>query len=135
MLHCIDATKTGDITTSGKIWSDDGLDRTIATAAVAGGLVYIVDIAGRLPPGRRHGQVPMGLRDQGEDLGGPLVADGKLYFGNQKMFYVMAEGREPKLLSEIKLGNPMYTTPVAANGVLYVATQHYMWAVQKKVGE
>ena len=133
MLHCIDATKTGDITTSGKIWSYDGLDRTMATAAVADGLVYLVDIAGRLHClDAETGQCQWVYETKAETWGGPLVADGKLYFGNQKMFYVMAEGREPKLLSEIKLGNPMYTTPVVANGVLYVASQHYLWAVQKK---
>jgi outer membrane protein assembly factor BamB len=133
MLHCIDATKTGDITTSGKIWSYDGLDRTMATAAVADGLVYLVDIAGRLHClDAETGQCQWVYETKAETWGGPLVADGKLYFGNQKMFYVMAEGREPKLLSEIKLGNPMYTTPVAANGVLYVASQHYLWAVQNE---
>jgi len=132
MLHCIDAAQEGDITACGKIWSYDGLDRTMATAAVAEGLVYIVDIAGRL-----HcldavtGRCQWVYETKAETWGGPLVADGKLYFGNQKTFYVMAAGREPRLLSEIKLGNPMYTTPVAANGVLYVASQHYMWAVQK----
>jgi len=136
MLHCIDATKRGDITTSGKIWSYDGLDRTIATAAVAGGLVYIVDIAGRLHClDAGTGTCQWVHETKAETWGGPLVADGKLYFGSQKMFYVMAAGREPKLLSEIKLGNPMYTTPVVANGVLYVASQHYMWAVENKAGE
>jgi outer membrane protein assembly factor BamB len=134
MLHCIDASQEGDITTGGRIWTYDGLDRTMATAAVADGLVYIVDIAGRL-----HcldavtGHCQWVYETKAETWGGPLVADGKLYFGNQKMFYVMAAGREPRLLSEIRLGNPMYTTPVAANGVLYVASQHYLWAVQEKL--
>ena len=48
MLHCIDATKTGDITETGRIWSYDGMDRTIAAATIADGLVYIPDIAGRV---------------------------------------------------------------------------------------
>lgn len=136
MLHCIDAAKRGDITADGKIWSYDGLDRTIATAAVADGLVYIVDIAGRLHClDADTGKCQWVYETKAETWGGPLVADGKLYFGSQKMFYVMAAGRESKLLSEIKLGNPMYTTPVVANGVLYVASQHYMWAVQEKAGE
>ncbi len=34
------------------------------------------------------------------------------------------------LLSRIPLGSPIYCTPVAANGVLYVASQRYLWAVQ-----
>ncbi|NLF71303.1 MAG: PQQ-binding-like beta-propeller repeat protein [Candidatus Anammoximicrobium sp.] len=136
MLHCIDATKRGDINACGKIWSYDGLDRTIATAAVADGLVYIVDIAGRLHcVDADTGKCQWVYESKAETWGGPLVADGKLYFGSQKMFYVMAAGRAPRLLSEIKLGNPMYTTPVAANGVLYVASQHYLWAVQKLTGE
>ncbi len=140
MLHCIDATRTGDITASGKLWSYAGLDRTMATAAVADGLVYLIDIAGRLHClDAESGQCQWVYETKAETWGGPLLADGKLYFGNQKMFYVLAAGREAKLLSEIKLGNPMYATPVVANGVLYVASQHYLWAVQeqagKKVGE
>ena len=131
MLHCIDAAQEGDITSRGKVWSYGGLDRTMATAAVADGLVYLVDIAGRLHClDADTGECQWVYETKAETWGGPLAADGKLYFGNQKMFYVMAAGREPKLLSEIKLGNPMYTTPVAANGVLYVASQHYLWAVQ-----
>jgi len=81
------------------------------------------------------GQCQWVYETKAETWGGPLLADGKLYFGNQKMFYVMAAGREAKLLSEIKLGNPMYATPIVANGVLYVASQHYLWAVQENAGK
>ena len=136
MLHCIDATKTGDITETGRIWSYDGLDRTIASATIADGLVYIPDIAGRIhcldaDSGQRRWVYETGA----QCWGSILVADGKLFFGNKTEFFVMAAGNEPKLLSRVRLGAPMYTTPVAANGVLYVASQQYLWALQGRSSE
>jgi outer membrane protein assembly factor BamB len=132
LLHCIDATKTGDITESGRIWTYDGLDRTIATVAVAEGLVYVVDVAGRLHCVDADTGKPYWVYEtKAEAWGGPLWADGKLYFGNKKDFYIMAAGKEPKLLSKIYLGSGVYSTPIAANGVVYAASQHYLWAVQK----
>lgn len=71
----------------------------------------------------------VGIETGGEAWGSVLVADGKLYFGTQKDFWVMAEGPEAKVLSRLRLGAPMYSTPVAANGVLYIASQRYLWAV------
>mgnify|MGYP001765070140 CR=1 FL=1 len=47
-LHCIDATGSGDITKTGKVWSYQGLDRTLSTVSIADGLLYICDVAGRL---------------------------------------------------------------------------------------
>ena len=47
MLTCIDATKTGDITHTGKLWTYDGIDRSISTVAIADGLLYVADVAGR----------------------------------------------------------------------------------------
>jgi outer membrane protein assembly factor BamB len=131
MLHCIDASQSGDITETGRRWTYDGLDRSIATAAVHDGLVYLTDIAGRLHClDADTGRCQWVYETKAETWGGPLVADGKLYFGNKRMFYVMAAGQAPRLISEIRLGSPMYTTPIAANGVLYVASQHYLWAVE-----
>ena len=131
MLHCIDATKTGDITQSGRIWTYDGMDRTIATAAVADGLVYIPDIAGRLHClDAETGKCYWVYETKTETWGGPLVADGKLYFGNQKEFFVMATGKEARVLSRVRLGSPVYSTPIAANGVVYAASQNYLWAAQ-----
>ena len=130
MLHCIDASKTGDITETGRVWSYDGLDRTIAPATIAGGLVYIPDISGRVhcldaDTGKRQWVYETGA----ECWGGVLAADGKLFFGNRAEFFVMAAGREAKPISRVPLGAPTYTTPIAANGVLYVASQQYLWAI------
>ncbi len=57
-LHCINPRGTGDITSSGKVWTYQGLDRTLSTVSVADGLLYVSDVGGRLAlPGRRDGQV------------------------------------------------------------------------------
>ena len=70
------------------------------------------------------------LYDSGaETWGGVLVADGKLYFGNQRSFYIFTAGRQPELLSKIQLGQPAYSTPIAANGTVYVASQRYLFAI------
>ncbi|MFW6161366.1 MAG: hypothetical protein ACODAJ_01275 [Planctomycetota bacterium] len=49
--------------------------------------------------------------------------------GTKRHFHVFAHGRQCKELASIRLGSPMYGTAVAANGVLYVASNRYLWAV------
>ena len=130
MFHCIDASTTGEITESGRIWTYDGLDRALATAAVADGLVYVVDIAGRMHClDAATGRVQWVHETEAESWGGALAADGKLYFGNKRELTIMAQGRQAKVLATISLGSAIYGAPVAANGVLYVASQKYLWAV------
>jgi hypothetical protein len=65
--------------------------------------------------------------------GSTLVADGKVYLGTEKGdLWVLAAGREAKLLHKVSLGAPIHTTPVAANGVLYVATNKHLFAFCRK---
>ena len=47
-MYAIDATKRGDITTTGLVWHYDKIRRSISTAAVADGLLYIADFSGFL---------------------------------------------------------------------------------------
>jgi outer membrane protein assembly factor BamB len=114
-----------------QLWSYDGLDRTLSTASVAGGLVYIVDVAGTVHCLDAHSGRPAWVyATKAETWGSTLVADGKLYFGTKKSFWILAAGRQLKVLAEIHLGGPVWCTPIAANGVLYVASEKYLWAVQ-----
>jgi len=133
LLHCIDATKTGDITQTGRIWTYDGLDRTISNATIAAGLLYIPDIVGRLHClDADTGKCYWVYETNAETWGTPLAADGRVYLGTQKAFFVFAAGKEARLLSRIPLGAPSYCTPIAANGVLYVASHRYLWAVKQQ---
>jgi outer membrane protein assembly factor BamB len=132
MLHCIDATLQGDITQTGCLWKYDAIQRTMATVAVADGAVYLPDVTGKVHcVDAKTGQRRWLFDTEAETWGGVLVADDKLYVANQKYFFILANGPKPTLLCKARLGQPAYSTPIAANGRLYVASQRYLWAVSK----
>jgi outer membrane protein assembly factor BamB len=131
MLNCIDATQTGDISRSGRIWSYDKLDRSLSTVSIADGLLYVADRPGRIHClDARTGQCYWVQDLGGEIWGSTLVADGKLFIGTRKAFCVLAAGKTPKLLARISLGSPVWSTPAVAANTLFVASQRYLWAVQ-----
>lgn len=132
LLHCIDASQTGDVSRVGCVWTYEGIERSIASVAIADGLLYAVDLPGRVhcldvATGRPCWVEPL----QAETWATPLLADGRLYVGTNKRLAVLAAGKEPKVLARISLGSPSYGTPVAANGTLFVASAQYLWAVQR----
>ena len=130
MLSCIDATKTGDVTTTGKVWSYP-IGRSLSSPSIVDGLLYIADTFEGIycfdaETGKRYWFHPT----SSEIWGSTMVADGKVYVGTKKGMLVLAAGKVKKVLANIHLGTPLYCTPVVANGVLYVASQRYLWAVQ-----
>jgi outer membrane protein assembly factor BamB len=129
-LHCIDATKTGDITGPGRVWTYQGLDRTLSTVSIADGLLYTCDVGGRLHcVDAETGQCLWVHETSSAVWGSTLVADGKVYMPTPKGLFVLAAGREKKVLSQISVGATIYATPVAANGTLYIASQGgWLWA-------
>jgi outer membrane protein assembly factor BamB len=132
LMHCIDPSKTGDITKTGCVWTYDGIERSMSSAAIADGLLYIPDLSGKVYCLDIATGKPVWVYEtKAETWGTPLMADGKLYLGTKKGLVVMATGREPKELARISLGAPSYVTPIAANGVLYVASERFLWAVKK----
>jgi outer membrane protein assembly factor BamB len=132
-MHCIDATGTGDITKSGKRWTYQGLDRSLSTASVVDGLVYISDVAGRLHCLDADTGKCYWVHDtRCEVWGSTLVADGRVYMPTSKFLWVLAAGKELKVLDHINVGARVLASPVVANGTLYVAsTGGWLWAVGK----
>jgi outer membrane protein assembly factor BamB len=131
-VSCIDGTKTGDISTAGKVWRNEKVNRSMSTASVADGLVYLADFAGFVYClDAKSGEQVWKHDTEGRIWGSTLVADGKVYAGNENgVLTVLAAGRELKKLGEIDLGAPVFSSPVAANGVLYVATDKHLYALQ-----
>ena len=130
-MYAIDPSRRGDITESGRIWHYDKIRRSISTAAIAGGLVYISDFSGFLHCLDEATGKPYWTFDMLAAVwGSPLVADGKVYLGDEDGdVIVLQAGKELKKLAEINMGSSVYGTPVAANGVLYIMTRSELYAI------
>lgn len=132
-IKCIDATKTGDITAAGPIWSYEMPHHCSTTPAIANGLVFAADCNGTLHCVDAETGAPYWTHDVGGEVwGAPLVADGKVYVGSMKKnFAVLAVAKEKKVISTVKFPANMAGTPVAANETLYVNTLDTLYAFRK----
>jgi outer membrane protein assembly factor BamB len=130
-VTCIDATKTGDISTSGKIWEYREIDRSLATVSVADGLLYVTDYGGTVHClDAETGKPVWKQATQAFMWGSTFVADGKVYFGDETgILWIMPAGREKKVINKIKFDSTIRQTPVYANGVLYVCTEQRLYAI------
>ncbi|HEX2972999.1 MAG TPA: PQQ-binding-like beta-propeller repeat protein, partial [Tepidisphaeraceae bacterium] len=132
-LSCIDASKSGDLAASGKIWADEQMPRSLSNAAIADGLLYIADYAGFVrcydaETGKLYWQHDTETRVWGS----PVVADGKVYIGGESgAFVILATGKEKKVVGQISFESPIFSSAVVANGVLYVATEKHLYAIQE----
>jgi outer membrane protein assembly factor BamB len=130
-MYAIDPRRRGDITETGRIWQYDKIRRSISTAAIADGLVYISDFSGFLHCVDAATGAPYWTFDALAAVwGSPLVGDGKVYLGDEDGdVIVLQAGKTMKKLAEINMGNAVYGTPVPANGVLYIMTRSDLYAI------
>jgi outer membrane protein assembly factor BamB len=148
VLTCIDATKTGDITQTGKIWSYDKLHRSISTVSIDPdtGLLFVGDFSGFLHCFDAETGKLYWIHDMKAHMwGSSIVADGKVYAGDEDGDLTVIKAtkgkklpadkvkpggpeNEPDVISETNLGSPVYGTPVVANGVVYVQSNTHLFA-------
>ncbi len=131
-LVCVDATKTGDITNGGLLWEYRGIHRSISTVSIDPdtGLLFVGDFSGFVHClDAETGKLVWTHDMKAHMWGSTLVADGKVYVGDEDGdFVVLSATREKKVLSETNLNAPVYATPVIANGVIYVASNSHLYA-------
>ena len=67
--------------------------------------------------------------------GSTFAADGKVYAGDEDGDFVILaakkdfDPKKDKPIFEANLGAPVYSTPIVANGVMYVASQTHLYAI------
>lgn len=112
-------------------WRFTKIGRSMSTAAIADGLLYTADGAGIVYCMDVATGATVWQHDtQSHIFGSTLLADGKLYVGNEQGdVTILAAGREVKELGKIEFGAAINSTPVAANGVLFVATNQNLFAL------
>jgi outer membrane protein assembly factor BamB len=158
---CVDITKTGDVSPRGDnldpaapankdsalVWHYGGLimprpklgrsavfGSTLSTAAVHDGLAYIAEEHGYLhcldaATGKKYWEHDFKCAVWGS----PYWVDGKVYIGTEgEDVVIFAHGKGRKVLGTINMDEPVLSTPVAVDGVLYVATKTKLYAIGKK---
>ena len=67
--------------------------------------------------------------------GSPVVIDGKVYLGDEDGdVVVMQAGKEKKLIGEVNMGSSVYSTPVPANGALFIMNRNQLYALALGAG-
>jgi outer membrane protein assembly factor BamB len=156
---CLDITRKGDVSLksydprapinkdSALVWASGGpivprpqkgrtrhFGTTMSTAAVHDGLVYITEENGYLHCLDAATGRPEWTHDLRAGIwGSPYWVDGRIFVGTQDgEIVVFAHGRSVKILATIDMEDVIYSTPVAANGVLFVATHSALYAIGRR---
>ncbi len=109
----------------------DKIHRSLSTVSITpDGLLFVGDFSGFVHClDAETGKVYWVQDMKAHMWGSTLVADGKVYCGDEDGdCCVFAASKEKKILSVTNLGAPVYSTPVVANGVLYVHSNTHLFA-------
>jgi len=129
--YAIDGTKRGDITTSGRLWHFDKIRRSISTAAIKDGLIYLADFSGFLHCLDLKTGKPYWTHDMFAAIwGSPMIIGDKVYLGDEDGdVAVMEHGKTFKLVSEQNMGSSVYATAVPANGAMFIMNRNQLYAL------
>jgi hypothetical protein len=132
-LVCIDATKTGDITRTGKVWDYDQVNEALTTVAITDGLLFIIDETSVIhcldaDTGQKYWTYAL-TSDRGQLGSALLVADGKVFAGRS----ILAASKTLKVLCTLDgYSNNICSQPCVANGVVFMVHGKSLWAVCDK---
>ncbi len=126
---------TGDDTNgNGEIDFEEEMHRTCGTVAIKDNLLFIADFSGIFhcldaTTGKSHWNYDMFAAAWGS----PLIADGKVYIGDEEGDIAIFElSPKMKLIGEVSCANSVYSTPIVANNVLYIANKSTLYAIGVK---
>jgi outer membrane protein assembly factor BamB len=123
-----------------KIGRDYYFGRTMSTVAIHDGLVYAAELAGYL----HCLDAKTGEKYWDHDLkaaiwGSAYCVDGKVYLATEDGdIFIFGEGKQKNVIGQVEMkgpdgqNEPVRSTPVVVNGVLYVMTERHLYAIANK---
>lgn len=138
-IFAIRTDAAGELTAESKAiaWTQQRAGNYMQTPLLSGGLGYFCYDNGvlsvyQLSTGERLYQQRLGAGSSGFSSS-PVLAGDHLYVTNEEGHtYVLAPGREYKLLAQNELGETVMATPAISDGVLYIRARKHLFAVGAK---
>jgi outer membrane protein assembly factor BamB len=121
-----------DANGNGKLEFEEQFHRSISTVAIKNDLLFVPDFSGLLhcvdaQTGKEYWSYDM----LAAAWGSPMIVGDKVYVGDEDgdivVFNLSKEKHDP--VAEINMGNAVYSTPIVANGVLYIANKDHVFAI------
>jgi outer membrane protein assembly factor BamB len=110
---------------------EETMHRTISSAVIKDNLLFITDESGLIHCLDAKTGKPHWTHDMlASSWSTPLIAGDNVYIANLDggiLIFKVSPNKE--LLSELSMEIPVYTTPVVANGTLYIATFNTLFAI------
>ncbi len=138
-VTCVDASKTGDITSSGEVWRVNGIMAGFASPAIANGRLYVVDNSANLyafdaKTGKRHWTYELGRVGKGSPT---VTADGVIYVGEQNgVFHILRDEGDKCVSLDREEFQPadqtideIYGSPVVLDGRVYFMTRYHTYCL------
>ncbi|HUT12307.1 MAG TPA: PQQ-binding-like beta-propeller repeat protein [Thermoguttaceae bacterium] len=123
-----------DANEDGRFDFEETMHRTIGMVAVKDGLLVIADMSGLVHClDAKTGRLHWTYDTLAAVWGSPLVVDGKIFIGDEDGEMCVFElSPEQNLLAENYMGASIYSSAVAVDNVLYVATRTHLIAIAAK---
>ncbi len=125
-----------DTNGNGKLEFEETMHRTCGTVAIKDGLLLVADFSGLVHcldviTGKPHWTYDM----LAASWASPLIADGKVYIGDEDgdiSIFELSAARPEQPLAEINMGSSVYSTPIVANGILWITNKDKLFAIENK---
>jgi outer membrane protein assembly factor BamB len=122
---------------------NETMHRTVGSVAIRDNILYIADFSGLCHClDAKTGKVHWTYDMLSASWGSPLVVDGKVYIGDEDGdVAIFTHSADPKValkedagemkpfFGEVNMGNSVYTTPIVAGNVLYIANRTHLFAI------
>lgn len=133
-LKCIDATKTGDISETGELWSLPLERHSTSTPSISKGLVYVTDCGKNVHcVDAETGQSIWKHQLKSQSWSSTLVADNKIHVGSLGGdYWILEEGRTKCVVDSARFKAPIHTTTAVSEGMLFISTKDRLYAVEKE---
>jgi outer membrane protein assembly factor BamB len=115
-----------------KIEFEETMHRTIATVTIKDDLLFVPDFSGLVHCVDAKTGKPYWTHDLfAATWGSALIADDKVFVGDEEgKLTIFKLDKTKEVLAEIDMKNSIYSTPVVANNVLFIANKTHLFAIK-----